>query len=217
MKFPGEAAERVARVLLHGPATAAELAEHLRLTPTAVRKSLTALLEAGLVEAHDRAPYGPQPKARRGRPAHVFSLTDAGRAACGSAYDELAIAALTFVARTQGDDGVRAFAAERARSIVTEAPAQAPDANPVAQVAERLTQAGYAAEVATSSGNVVQLCMHACPVSEAAAAFPAICEAETAVLSEVLGVHVTQLATIAHGDGVCTAVVPVPTAERRSS
>ena len=36
-----------------------------------------------------------------------------------------------------------------------------------------------------------------------------VAEAETAALGEALGVHVTRLATIAHGDGVCTTVIPI--------
>jgi len=43
---------------------------------------------------------------------------------------------------------------------------------------------------------------------EAAAEFPELCEAETEALSAVLGTHVTRLATLAHGDGICTTLVP---------
>jgi hypothetical protein len=41
-----------------------------------------------------------------------------------------------------------------------------------------------------------------------AAEFPQLCEAETRVISRLLGVHVQRLATIANGDGVCTTHVP---------
>ena len=44
--------------------------------------------------------------------------------------------------------------------------------------------------------------------------FPQLCEAETAAISRVLGRHVQRLATIAHGDGVCTTCIPTP---RRST
>jgi predicted ArsR family transcriptional regulator len=53
--------------------------------------------------------------------------------------------------------------------------------------------------------------------------FPQLCEAETEMISRVLGRHVQRLATIAHGDGVCTTSIPTPvraapaTNERRSS
>ena len=38
--------------------------------------------------------------------------------------------------------------------------------------------------------------------------FPQLCEAEAEVFSRLLGTHVQRLATIAHGDGVCTTFVP---------
>ena len=39
--------------------------------------------------------------------------------------------------------------------------------------------------------------------------FPELCEAETAAISRMLGGrHVQRLATIAHGDGVCTTCIP---------
>ncbi len=41
-----------------------------------------------------------------------------------------------------------------------------------------------------------------------AAEFPQLCEAETAAFAELLGTHVQRLATIGHGDHVCTTYVP---------
>lgn len=207
MKFPGEAAERVARLLLsHGPQTAAELAEHLDLTPAGVRRQLVALTDAGLVVSHERAPYGPSPKRGRGRPSSVFSLTDAGRAACDSAYDDLALSALRYLARAYGEAAVEDFARERAQSLAAEV---RPGGASPGDVAAALTRAGYAAEVQPLGDVAVQLCQHNCPVVDAAREFPALCEAETQELSRVLDRHVTRLATLAHGDEVCTAVIPL--------
>ena len=39
--------------------------------------------------------------------------------------------------------------------------------------------------------------------------FPQLCDAETAALGRLLDVHVQRLATIAHGDGVCTTFIPL--------
>jgi len=52
------------------------------------------------------------------------------------------------------------------------------------------------------------LCQHHCPIAHVAAQFPELCEAETKAFSELLGTHVQRLATIAHGDGVCTTFIP---------
>jgi predicted ArsR family transcriptional regulator len=45
-------------------------------------------------------------------------------------------------------------------------------------------------------------------VQHVAEQFPQLCEAETAALGRLLDVHVQRLATIAHGDGVCTLHIP---------
>jgi hypothetical protein len=38
--------------------------------------------------------------------------------------------------------------------------------------------------------------------------FPELCEAETDAFSRMLGVHVQRLATLAHGEHVCTTHIP---------
>jgi predicted ArsR family transcriptional regulator len=177
------------------------------MTTTGVRKHLHALVEAGLVVAHDRAPYGPTPKRGRGRPGSVFSLTDEGRAACDQAYDDLALAALRFMAEEFGPDAVHAFASDRATRLTAGVQGSFGSASPTA-VAEALTRAGYAAQIEPLGSVAVQLCQHNCPVVDAAREFPILCEAEAEALSRVLGRHVTRLATLAHGDEVCTALIP---------
>jgi predicted ArsR family transcriptional regulator len=71
----------------------------------------------------------------------------------------------------------------------------------------RLTAEGYAAG-ATVIATGGQLCQHHCPVAHVAAEFPQLCEAETQVISRLVGTHVQRLATIANGDGVCTTHIP---------
>jgi hypothetical protein len=44
-------------------------------------------------------------------------------------------------------------------------------------------------------------------VAHVAAEFPQLCEAETEAFSRLLGRPVQRLATIAHGDGICTTHV----------
>jgi len=211
VKFPGEAAERVARSLLeHGPGTPSQLATRLALTSAAVRKSLSALAAQGLVCGAERAPYGPAPARRRGRPSQVYSLTASGRAALSQQHAELAIEALRFLAADQGRAAVARFARNRAQKLMRGIFEQSPVAA-LEQLSHTLTQAGYAASVepAADGGHAMQLCQHHCPVVDAATEFPELCEAETQALGEALGMHVTRLATLAKGDGVCTTVIPL--------
>ena len=210
MKFPTEAAERVARCLAeHGPSTAAVMAADLGISAAAVRRPLRALQDAGLVEALDRAPFGPDPDPRRGRPSQVFTLTAAGRAACDQAYDTLALEAMRFMARRDGRAAVAEFAAERAERLVAGVRGSSDGgAVSVQDIADHLSAEGFAATVEPIARDGAQLCMHHCPVVDAAGEFPELCEAETAALGAVLGRHVTRLATLAHGDGICTTLIP---------
>ena len=201
VKFPGEAAERVARVLLgRGAASVAELAQELQLTPQAVRRSLGSLEDAGFVQAHDRVPFGPGPQKRRGRPSASFTLTTEGRNALNQSYDDLALESLKFIEQHYGRDAVRAFAAERAQRIIT--------GKSIPELVQALNHEGYEAtfEHAGISG---QLCQHHCPVVDAAKAFPELCEEETRALGESLGTHPTRLATLALGDAICTTLIPI--------
>jgi predicted ArsR family transcriptional regulator len=195
-------------ILTHGPSTAAALAERLGLTTAAIRRHLDLLEDSGLLESREQRVFGPR---GRGRPARVFALTDAGRAKFFSAYDDLAIKALGFLQRTTGPTAVAQFATERfadAEARYARAIADAPrDVTPAQVLAGALSAEGYAASTQPAAAGE-QLCQHHCPVAHVAEQFPEICEAETAAFSRVLGVHVQRLATIAHGDGVCTTHIP---------
>ncbi|HEX3929579.1 MAG TPA: metalloregulator ArsR/SmtB family transcription factor [Nocardioides sp.] len=209
--------ERVVRtILVDGPSTAADLAARLDLTPAAVRRHLDHLMAQGALEARD-----PRPTATRGRgrPAKVFAITEAGRAHFDQQYDDLAVQALRYLAETGGDEAVLEFARrrvafiERDYGIVT---AAEPDLSPAEALARVFSSEGYAAAVRSlpllpqADGGVAveQLCQQHCPVSHVAHEFPQLCEAETEAIGRVLGRHVQRLATIAHGDGVCTTCIP---------
>ena len=208
MKFPGEAAERIARSLLDdGPGTVAELGTRLGLTSAGVRRPISALVEQGLIVGTERAPLGPAPLRRRGRPSQVYSLTSRGRAALTVHYDSLAIDALRYLETVGGTQAVHDFALQRATALVE--PLNVDSSCTVDELAQRLTDAGYAARIEEDNGLTVQLCQHHCPVVDVAVAYPVLCEAETEALSKALGTHVMRLATLAHGDGVCTSVIPV--------
>jgi predicted ArsR family transcriptional regulator len=199
---------RVVRSILdNGPSTAVGLAERLELTPAAVRRHLDHLVEDGTIESAEQRVYGNR---GRGRPARIFRLTDSGRDGLDNQYDDLATQALRFLRDSQGEEAVVAFARERVAFIerdftaLTEAK---PDLGPAQVLAEVLTRGGYAAGVRELPiGD--QLCQQHCPVSHVAHEFPQLCEAETEAFAHVLGRHVQRLATIAHGDGVCTTCIP---------
>jgi predicted ArsR family transcriptional regulator len=208
---------QVARLILElGPSTAATLGSRLGLTPAAIRRHLDNLLAEGLIETRTARTYGNR---GRGRPAKVFVITDAGRSAFEHAYDDLATGALRFLAETAGPEAVAEFARrqladlERRYAPVVGPGVQGELATRVQALAEALSADGYAASAgpapAVGTGGMAgeQLCQHHCPVAHVAAEFPQLCEAETEAFGRLLGTPVQRLATIAHGDGICTTHV----------
>jgi predicted ArsR family transcriptional regulator len=200
--------DEVARLLLEqGPATAAALGERLGISPTAVRRHLDALVADGLATDREQRPLGGAQRGR-GRPAREFLLTEVGRAGFPHAYDDLAAAAIRFLAETGGERAVAEFAERRVGVVEERHGAEVRTADhKVEALAEALTSEGYAAS-AHRVGAGGQLCQHHCPVAHVAAEFPQLCEAETRAFERLLGTHVQRLATIARGDAVCTTHIP---------
>lgn len=204
-----------------GPVTATALADDLGLTVPAVRRHLENLTDAGLIEDHE-ATSGVR---GRGRPARSFVLSEGGHRALESDYDHLATEALRFLSREAGDDAVRRFAESRVGAVEQRYAAELASAGPdtaarVDVLVAALTRDGFAASArpvgragtqgdgAPAGLSGIQLCQGHCPVQDAAREFPQFCDAETDAFSRLLGVHVQRLATLAHGDHVCTTFVP---------
>ena len=218
---------RVARLILeHGPINAAALGERLGLTPAGVRRHIDALLAEDMIEPRVARPRGQR---GRGRPAKLFVITDAGRSAFEHAYDGLAGSALRFLAERMGEEAVAEFARSQVSGLVRRlgpVMREVPADQRVRMLAEALTADGYAASATQAKSGGDQLCQHHCPVAHVAAEFPQLCEAETEAFGQLLGTPVQRLATIAHGDGVCTTHVSpralaaqrnTPTNTRRSA
>ncbi|MGN8246321.1 helix-turn-helix transcriptional regulator [Cellulomonas soli] len=194
-----------------GPVTAAELASRLDLTSTGIRRHL-ALLEANeQIAVHEGRTGGP---ARRGRPARRYVVTHQGQEALAHRYSELAAQALRFLTETAGPQAVAQFAERRVHDLAARhLPAVAAAGDDVAArtraLADGLSADGYAATARPVPGTTaVQLCQGHCPVQDVAHEFPQLCEAEARAFSDLLGVHVQRLATLAGGGHVCTTNIP---------
>jgi predicted ArsR family transcriptional regulator len=215
--------DRISRTLLeHGPSTVADLAGQLGLTTAAIRRHLDAALLDGTIVAREERPHGPR---GRGRPARLFSLSDAGHAAGPTSYDEFAVDALRYLRESAGDGAVEDFARRRMaewEARYTERIASLPLDERAEALAQALNDDGYASTVHDTTLGV-QVCQHHCPVQHIAEEFPVLCEVETEAIGRLVGRHVQRLATIARGDGVCTTHIPLtditarPTSERTSS
>jgi predicted ArsR family transcriptional regulator len=202
-----------------GPITAGVLADQLGLTAAAVRRHLDNLVELGLITGREAAAGN----RGRGRPARAYVVSDAGHQSLESDYDHLATEALRFLADAAGEEAVTRFAQQRVAELEERYAAELAEAGPdrearTAALVQALTRDGFAASarpvgVPGTAGPLtgIQLCQGHCPVQHVAREFPQFCDAETDAFSRLLGVHVQRLATLAHGDHVCTTFVPTPT------
>lgn len=216
--------ERVLRRISEsGPVTATALCADLGLTGTAIRRHLDGLHGEGLIESREVRPPG---RRGRGRPARGWVVSAAGHSAMTADYDDLAGEALRFLAATVGTDAVTAFAEQRVAQVEQRYAVELADVGEdprdrATALVAALTRDGYAASARPVEGGPgtggMQLCQGHCPVQHVAAEFPQFCDAETDAFSRLLGVHVQRLATLAHGDHVCTTFVPAPHDARTAS
>jgi predicted ArsR family transcriptional regulator len=201
----------VARTILEsGPSTAVALAKRLKLTPAGIRRHLDSLISDGILE--EREPHIRSARLR-GRPSKVFVLSDRGRENFEHSYDDLAVAALRYLESQGGEHLINGFARYRAEEMQRKAETKLGESartsfeSRATSLSKFLSKEGYAASTHSHAAGI-ELCQHHCPIAHVAAVYPQLCEEETKALSAVLGTHVQRLATIAHGDGVCTTFIP---------
>jgi predicted ArsR family transcriptional regulator len=196
----------------HGRRTAPELAAQLSLSAVGVRRHLTTLERDGLVEATVDKP-------RRGRPAAVYRLSDAGLETFPRRYDELARQALEFLG---ADDAarLREFLAWRNDLLATRLEERVEGTTPAeraATLADALTEQGYMAEVESGPDGGLRLCQHNCTVEHIATEHPGLCASETELFERLLGTAVTREATIVNGAVRCvTSIATAPPAPHAS-
>ena len=198
----------VHHLLSAGPSTAACLAAEFGVSVVAVRRHLDSLVAEGLVTSRQAGVVGHR---SRGRPAHIYLLTDQGRQRLSHGYDILAGDALDYLERHMGPQAVADFARRRADAVLAPFRAELDQAVTVqaktAVLADALTAGGFAATVEPARRGE-QLCQHHCPVAHVAASYPQLCEEELAAMTEALGTYAQRLATIARGDSYCTTFIP---------
>ena len=198
-----------------GPLTAADLASRLGLTPAAVRRHLDLLAENGSIEETEPAAAGDR---GRGRPARAYILSEAGHAGMESDYADLAASALRFLAEHAGADAVDEFAREHSAKFESRYAAQLASAGTditarAQTLATVLNADGFAASIRPAGEDMpvagIQLCQGHCPIQHVATQFPAFCDAEAEVFSQLLGVRVQRQTTLAHGEHACTTFIPL--------
>ncbi len=182
-----------------------DLGAHLKLTPTGVRQHLTILEREGLVLSREV-------RGRVGRPALVYSLTEAGEDSYQKRYDRLSNALLDALSSPQDSENGAGFAERVARPLADPWRAQLALLRPEQRVSavcailgEQDVLADWEREASDGDGGEVFL-LHerTCPFPEVARHNPAICEIDEAFMRSLTGFDVSLIGCRLDGAGHCT-------------
>jgi predicted ArsR family transcriptional regulator len=191
----------VLRILkIRGELSLGELCRALKLTPTAVRRHMEALLRGDLVTRLSRM----QPT---GRPAHVYRLTD--RATTDyfpNGYEDLALSFLDTIFDTGGHRAVFDFlVASNENTIAKLSPAFAEKSleERVQLVATYFTQRGYMTDVRRLRDGKFFLYHQNCAVLNAAKKFRQLCFVELKLIEKLCGTKVTRQHYIFKNHRIC--------------
>ena len=210
-RVPGTREQILVLLRRHGRLSAPRLADLLGINSVGVRRHLGLLERDGLVESTVEKP-------RRGRPAAVYRLTDAGLERFPRHYDEVAREALAFL-KDHDATALAQFLAWRNERLAASYAGRVEGATLAERtdaLAEVLSEQGFMAEVESAPGGL-RLCQHNCTVEHLAAELPDLCTSEAELFERLLGTRVEREATVVDGAVRCVTrinlgrTIPSPT------
>jgi predicted ArsR family transcriptional regulator len=182
-----------------------ELAQALSVTATAVRQRLERLMKAGFVERSTVS----RP---RGRPAHAYRLTAAGRKLGGTNFRDLALVLWREI-RGVRDPAVRSGLLGRIGEALAgtyrDQVKGISTAERLESIAAILRERNICCSVDPAAGNkgLPVLTSHACPYPDLAEEDRGVCAAERLMLQDLLGSDVRLAECRLDGDDTCRFVV----------
>ena len=193
-------------VQAHQTETVAGLARDLGLAPATVRRHLDILQRDGFLK-YEEFRHG------KGRPEHVFSLTETGHEQLPKDYDALLSDLVSELATfdeedTKGRSGEELV--ERALGKIAQRAVEPylkeHGADRIGALRQLLTDRDFAPELEVSEHGV-RIVLNNCPFRMAAKDNPAICSFDMGLIWGVLETDAKREACIREGDSCCTYVV----------
>ena len=178
--------------------TVQEICAELGVTATAVRQRLTRLLGKRLVDRKIQ-------RSGRGRPKHVYHVTETGLRQLGENYADLAIILWRELKRIEEPD-VRRRIVDRVRQALVERHGYSVGGTSLLermrQLQFRLQEQGFDVDLDTTQSLPI-LREHHCPYPELAQRDSSICELEQEVFEEILGSPVALTQCCLDGHSCC--------------
>lgn len=180
------------------------LSEALGVTATAIRQRLERLMKAGFVERSTVS----KP---RGRPAHAYRLTEAGRKLGGDNFRDLALVLWREI-RSVRDPATRSGLISRIGSALAETyRSDVTGSEPAARLESvaailRGRDICCSVDVAASNVHLPVLTSHSCPYPDLAEQDRGICAAERLMLQELVGTKVRLAECRLDGGSLCRFV-----------
>ena len=160
-----------------------DLCKCFSVTTTAIRQRLARLMDQGLITRTAVPPEG------RGRPHHVYQITEKGLKDLGNNYGDLARILWNEVKKIDNDTARQQIIAGIRSAMVTHYSAQVGNGSVTekfTRLAQSMIDGGYDVELDERNGLPI-LRENNCPYPDLACCDPEICNLEQDVFSEVLG------------------------------
>lgn len=186
-----------------------ELAQALEVSKVCVRRHLGLLESDGLIR-HEVQRH------ERGRPRHIYRLTEKADCLFPRSYDDFARGVLLQIERRFGNEGLDAVLAARADELIEQLKRACDGLSfeqRVRMLARIVSEKGFAAEARRLKDGSFRLVQSNCPTENIAAAFPQVCAQELRVYTETLGCVVIGRCRISDGSRVCEYQI-LPPAKR---
>ena len=183
--------------------TVSQLADALHISQMGIRQHLAILEADGLVEYHPE-------KQGRGRPPHIYRLTDAANGLFPTTYANFAVGLMNEVAKFNGPGFINKVFRGRMKAQLQTYQLRLQGKNlseRVKELARIRDEEGYMARFDENEDDYV-LIEHNCPIAAIAQEYPHVCEIETALFRQSLGAKVVREEHLMQGSHRCCYRIP---------
>ena len=186
--------------------TVGQLTDALHISQMGVRQHLAILETEGLIEHH-------QEKQGRGRPPHVYQLTDEANSLFPTTYANFAVGLMHEVAKFNGPGFINKVFRGRMKAQLEAYQLRLKGktlCERVKELAQIRDEEGYMARFDENEDDYV-LIEHNCPIAVIAQEYPHVCEIELALFRQSLGAKVVREEHLMQGSHRCCYRIPKST------